>query len=409
MDRWADWWLGFPRSLRLVTLVRGCAAVGAGGILFLGPLVFHREGIGTLQIGLALALASGGGLLARGLSGYALDRGVPLALPMGLAALLSIGGDLLLFHAHHWPPFALGELFLGLAMGAYWPAADLAVAQLSAPLPSSEGYALARSADALGVALGALLGVGLAALLGPQALRLIYVVDITGMLLLLVLLRRLPRHGKQASPLGPLSGPLPGPGRGWIKPLLPVLILALLGSGIITLQQSALPLDMARGGLARPGLAEAGGGLLIGLQLGLLLFLQWPVGHWLAAKPVAVGLRLSLLGFAAGCGLLALSALLSNGLILLLAAQPLLAIASAAFLPTITEAVVETVAPDHQGLALGIYSQTWALSGIALPPLAGWLLENQRHGLGLWLLMGGLCLPALALTQGKPEASQQNY
>ncbi|NBQ38107.1 MAG: MFS transporter, partial [Synechococcus sp.] len=123
------------------------------------------------------------------------------------------------------------------------------------------------------------------------------------------------------------------------KPLLPVLTLALLGSGIITLQQSALPLDMARGGLARPGLAEAGGGLLIGLQLGLVLLLQWPVGHWLAAKPVAVGLRLSLLGFAGGCGLLALSALLSNGLILLLAAQPLLAIASAAFLPTITEAV----------------------------------------------------------------------
>jgi MFS family permease len=188
-----------------------------------------------------------------------------------------------------------------------------------------------------------------------------------------------------------------------------VLILALLGSGIITLQQSALPLDMARGGLARPGLAEAGGGLLIGLQLGLLLLLQWPVGHWLAAKPVAVGLRLSLLGFAAGCGLLGLSALLSNGLILLLAAQPLLAIASAAFLPTITEAVVETVAPEHQGLALGIYSQTWALSGIALPPLAGWLLEHQRHGLGLWLLMGGLCLPALALTQQKPAARARNY
>ena len=116
-----------------------------------------------------------------------------------------------------------------------------------------------------------------------------------------------------------------------------------------------------------------------------------------------------LLGFAGGCGLLALSALLSNGLILLLAAQPLLAIASAAFLPTITEAVVETVAPEHQGLALGIYSQTWALSGIALPPLAGWLLEQQRHGLGLWLLMGGLCLPALALTQQKPEAKPRNY
>jgi predicted MFS family arabinose efflux permease len=405
MVRWAGWWLEFPRSLRLVALVRGCAAVGAGGILFLGPLVFHREGFGSLQIGLALALASGGGLLARGLSGLALDRGAPLALPMRVAALLSIAGDLLLFHAHHWPPFGLGEFFLGLAMGAYWPAADLAVAQLSAPLPSSEGFALARSADALGVCLGALLGCGLAAALGPQALRLIYAVDISGMLLLLLLVRRLPRHGSPAV----RSGPPLAAGRAWIMPLLPLLLLALLGSGIISLQQSALPLDMAQGGLARPGLTEAGPGLLIGLQLGLLLLMQWPVGHWLASKPVRLGLRLSLLAFAAGCGLLALSALLSNGLLLLLAAQPLLALASAAFLPSIAEAVVETAAPEHQGLALGLYSQTWALSGIALPPLAGWLLEQQRHGLGLWLLMGGLCLPALALTHQKAEPRARNY
>ena len=44
-----------------------------------------------------------------------------------------------------------------------------------------------------------------------------------------------------------------------------------------------------------------------------------------------------------------------------------------------------------------------------LGTLAGWLLEQQRHGLGLWLLMGGLCLPALALTQQKPAARARNY
>jgi MFS family permease len=88
-----------------------------------------------------------------------------------------------------------------------------------------------------------------------------------------------------------------------------------------------------------------------------------------------------------------------HGLLLLLLAQPLLALATAAFLPTITEAVVESVSSKKQGLALGIYSQTWAISGIGLPPLAGLLLEHQGHGLGLWLGMAGLCVAALGLVQ----------
>ena len=100
-----------------------------------------------------------------------------------------------------------------------------------------------------------------------------------------------------------------------------------------------------------------------------------------------------------GCFLLALSALHPKGLVLLLLAQPLLALGTAAFLPTITEAVVESVSSENQGLALGIYSQTWAISGISLPPLAGLLMEFQGHGLGLWLVMSGLCLAALGLLQ----------
>ena len=66
-----------------------------------------------------------------------------------------------------------------------------------------------------------------------------------------------------------------------------------------------------------------------------------------------------------------------------------------------TEAVepaIEAVEPAHQGLALGLYSQAWAISGISLPPIAGWMLQSEQHGLGLWLLMGGFSLLALPLT-----------
>ena len=392
----ARWWLQFPRTLRRVAQFRGIAALGAGGILFLGPLVFNRVGLSSSQIGFALALSSVVGLMARAGSGILLDRGLALGTPLRLGAVCSIGADLILFHAHSFQVFLAGESLLGLAMGLYWPAAELASAEFSAPMPSSEGFALARSADAFGIATGALLGSCLAWRLGPEALRLIYGVDISGMLLFLWITRKLPARGLPPAPAKLPSGQVR---TWWGQTLLPVLIVSLLGTGLLTLQQSALPLDLANGGLARAGLPEAGGGLLIVLQLMLVLVLQWPVGHWLASKPVTFGLRLSLICFAAGCLLLALSALHKHGLLLLVLAQPLLALATAAFLPTITEAVVESVSSKKQGLALGIYSQTWAISGIGLPPLAGLLLEHQGHGLGLWLGMAGLCVAALGLVQ----------
>ena len=394
----SGWWHQFPRKLRLVAEVRALAALGAGGILFLGPLVFNRLGLGAALIGQGLAIASVVGLLSRFLSGYVLDQGVALAVPLRVGAALSIAADLTLLQASSAWGYLAGQLLLGLGMGSYWPAAELASAKLSAPLPSSQGFALARTADALGVASGALLGTLMAALLGAEQLRLVYAVDLGCMVLLLKLVGRLP----QLEP-APAAKPDAAADQrwraqpSWLKPLAPLLLVALLCTGLIILQQSALPLDLARGGLAREGLAEVGGGLLMGLQLGLLLVLQWPIGHWLGSKPVGFGLRLSLQCFAGATVMLALSALHSGGLVLLLLAQPLLAVAIASFLPTITEAVIEAVEPHHQGLALGLYSQSWAISGIALPPLAGWALDAEENGVGLWLVLAGLSLVAVVL------------
>ena len=166
-------------------------------------------------------------------------------------------------------------------------------------------------------------------------MRWVYGVDISCMVLLLVLVGWLPSHSSMPNTSEtPSTGPVAP--RSWLRPLLPLLVLSLLGTGLINLQQSALPLDLANGGLVRAGLPEVGGGLLMGVQLVLILLLQWPVGHRLSQQPVGVGLRLSLRSFAAACGLMALSALHPQGVVLLLAAQPLLALAITAFLPTIT-------------------------------------------------------------------------
>jgi MFS family permease len=163
--------------------------------------------------------------------------------------------------------------------------------------------------------------------------------------------------------------------------------------------QSALPLDLVRGGLERAAMPESLGALLVGLQLGVLVLIQWPVGQALAKRPIAQGLGLSLACFAMGTVLLAFSALSSQGLWLVLLAQLPLALGAAAFLPIATAAVIELSPKEHQGLAMALFSQCFALSALGAPLLAGLALDAQRHAGGFWIGMTLLCLAGLNLVK----------
>jgi MFS family permease len=176
---------------------------------------------------------------------------------------------------------------------------------------------------------------------------------------------------------------------------MPLLLVALLATAVPALLQSALPLDLVRGGLRRPAVAAAPGALLIGLQLGLLLLLQWPVGRALARRPVTTGLAVSLASMALGALLLAISALIPWGLGLVLLALVPLALGEAAFLPIATEAVLRLTPGEHRGFAMALFSQCFALSAMLAPPLAGWLLQTHGHGGWLWLLLAAALLAGL--------------
>ncbi len=394
------WLSQFPAPLRRVALLRLVGSIGAGGVLYLTPLVFHREAFTASAVGQGLALAAIAGTAGRFASGALLDRGLSCSGPVLLAVLFSALADGLLFTARGFAGFAAGQLLLGIAMGLYWPAIELAVPLSAPPVSSARGYALARSADALGIASGALVG---ALLAGLGGLRGIYLVDLACLGVLTALLLRGPLP---ASPRPPAGGG--GDWRPWLPPLLPLLAVAVLATAIPALMQSALPLDLVRGGLERGPLPESVGALLIGLQLGLLLLIQWPVGRLLAERPVAVGLGISLTCFAAGTGLLALSAFSSGGVALVVLAQVPLALGEAAFLPTATEAVVELSPRHHRGLAMALFSQCFAISAFAAPLLAGWLLDGQRHGAGLWLGVALLCLLGLPLVAHLERLQRRN-
>ena len=364
---------------------------GAGGVLYLTPMVFHQVHFSASAVGLGLALAALAGTVARFASGALLDRGFSCGLPVLLAGLCGACGDAVLLAAHHLPGYIAGQLLLGVAGGLYWPAVELAVPLCAPPLPSARGYALVRSTDAAGIAGGTLVGAVLAAL---GQLRGIYLVDIAAVTVLVTLLLRQPLP---AAPRSSFRGQQGIPLEFWLPPLLPLLALSLVATAIPALLQSALPLDLVRGGLERAAQPQGISALLIGLQLGLLLLIQWPVGQALARRPVAQGLGLSLVCFAIGAALLALSALSQLGVGLVLLALVPLALGEAAFLPIATEAVVELSPPRHAGLAMALFSQCFALSAFASPLLAGVLLDAQGHGVALWSLVALVCTASLAL------------
>ena len=384
-----QWWHQFPAPLRELATVRLVASFGAGGVLYLTPMVFHQADFSASQVGGGLAVAALAGTLGRFASGWLLDLGLTCGLPVLLAGLCGFLGDALLLGAQQQQGFVAGQVLLGLAGGLYWPAVELAVPVCAPPISSARGYALSRTADAGGVASGTLAGALLAQL---GHLRGVYLVDMAAIVALTALLlwRPLPR----ALQAGRAGVPRVAWGQ-WLPALVPMLLLSVVATAIPALMQSALPLDLVRGGLERDAQPEAISALLIGLPLALLLLIQWPVGQALARRSVAVGLGLSMVCFSGGTALLALSALSDQGIALVVLALMLLALGQAAFLPTSTEAVVELSPEGHGGLAMALFSQCFALSAFGAPLLAGLLLDRQGHGLVLWLLMAlvcGLCL-----------------
>jgi MFS family permease len=393
------WWFQFPVSLRNLARLRLIAMVGAGGVLYLTPMVFHQEAFSAALVTGGLAAAALAGTLGRFASGALLDRGRPCSLPVQLTVLFGLGGDGVLFAAHDFGGYLAGQLLLGIAAGLYWPAIELAVPLSCGAMSSARAFALVRSADAVGVASGALLG---AALAGLGHLRGIYLLDMACLLGLGLLLRQRPLPAAHPRRRADRSrGSL-----AWLRPLLPLLTVVLVATALPALMQSALPLDLVRGGLQRQPLPHTLGALMLGLQLGLMVLLQWPVGQAMARRPVRSGLGLSLLCFAAGTAMLALSALLEHGVALLLVAQLPLALGATAFLPTATEALVEITPIEHRGLAMALFSQCFALSAFGAPLLAGLLLDGQGHGVGLWLTVTVLCLLALPLL-GNLERGQR--
>ena len=363
------------------------------------PLVFHAINFSASQVGRGLALSALIGTIIRLLSGFVLDKGLKCSWPIRLTTFFAVGADLILFRANSLEQYLIGQLLIGMAAGLYWPAIELGVPLSCDNSSTNRAFALVRSADAFGIGLGALLGTVAS---NFSILRYIYIFEAFCMILVLISISYNPLiDNREVVNLFPLDDSIfedkKVSNSTWLLKLIPLFLASIVATGVLTLQQSALPLDLVKGSQQRAGLSETNSGGIIALQLFLLILFQWPIGRWLAKKSVSYGLSLSLGTFSISCLLLSFSSLITNGASLIIFALIPMALAQAAFLPTATRGIIEQTPKKHNGIAMALFSQCFTISAVIAPLIAGYLLDYKENGLLLWMFAAITCLSVLPL------------
>ncbi len=397
-----NYWEKFPVSLRLIIKARLWTALGAGGVLYLSPIIFNSLGFSAEQIGRGITTAAFAGITTRFGTGYLLDKKFSSIKAIKVACLFAILSDFILFYSQNFLAFLYGQFFLGAAAGIYWPSAELAVPlNCNTKIKSSEGYSLARSADAIGVTLGVLLGT-----VGSyfEFTRIIYLIDILCMLYVLIIL--LNKLGISRNKIAfKIKDNLEVKYKSlekrynlkWIINLLPLLLITLFVTGIMSLLQSILPIDLAKGGIIRPPFTDQKVATLLTIKLILLAFFQWPVGYTLRNKDSPFKFRLCLISLLIGFIFLSLSNFLLDGYLSILIAFIPLTISLCIFLPSASDAIINSAPIKYQGSAIALYSQCFGISSLTLPWMAGKLIDIYNTAFPLWLIASLICIILLPI------------
>jgi len=387
----------FPLSLRLIIKARLWTAIGAGGVLYLTPIIFNSLGLSAEQIGSGITIAAFTGITTRLGTGYLLDKKYNYRKTIQFACLIAIASDLILYNSQNYLAYLSGQFFLGAAAGIYWPSVELAIPlNCNNKIKPSEGYALARSADAVGVTLGVLIGS-----IGTyfEFTRIIYLIDIICMLYIFRILINKLNIRKIKEQLNVKNNTknisikqYRKLNLKWILTLLPLLLITLFVTAIMTLLQTILPLDLANGGIIRPPLTDQKVAALVTIKLILVAVLQWPVGYSIRNKNSYFKFRLCLLSLLIGFISLFLSNFLINGYLLILFAFIPLSVALCIFLPSASDAIIKCSPMQYRGSAIALYSQCFGISALTIPWISGKIIDNYNTAFQIWLIISLFCI-----------------
>tara|TARA_B100000700_G_scaffold17480_1_gene17240 strand:- start:1046 stop:1513 length:468 start_codon:yes stop_codon:yes gene_type:complete len=110
----------------------------------------------------------------------------------------------------------------------------------------------------------------------------------------------------------------------WVYPLIPLLSITLFTTGVMTLLQSFLHIDLGNGGIKRLPLSESKVAKLLSLKLILIAIFQWPIGYIISQRKSSFKFQICLTNLLIGFILLSLSNFLLNAdIIIILALIPI--------------------------------------------------------------------------------------
>ena len=382
------WLPPLKREIWILSFGQLMLFIGQGFTLVYASIYFVNElGFSPTQVGLAQGSIGVSGLVGRFFAGSALNspklgrRGTLL-----LSAVIAALGSFLLASAHTFAVLVAGNLLLGLGISLYWPATLTVTTDLTESEHLTEAMALARLADHLGLAVGALMAGQYIAAAGSYLVLFIG----KGILYLLfsaVIWFTIAETRHTETPLTTWAD--------WGQALrdrpFALYLLANLFFPIYAAQSSStLPLYLANfmpGGNTETGFSGQFISYFFVWHVILKICLQLPLTRIFRSRSHSSLLIAALIVWCLGFVMIWLpNAVPQVALVAVVSAMACLAIADVLYAPSASALVGDLAPASLRGIYFSLESQCWAIGFLIGPSLGGWALDHPTAvGAKLWL------------------------
>lgn len=402
LNRILTWLPSLNPQIWILALGRFLSQTGTGFTLFYAPIFFvNQVGLSATAVGIGIGSAQISGILGRILGGSFSDSPVwGRRRTLLLSAVISAIASFILASANNFSTVILGNLFIGLGIGLYWPATEAVVADLTTGENRNQAYALTRLADNIGIQFGIILGGVVISTTG--AYRLLFVVDALSFLVFYGVIFATIRETYK--PLADDSQHQ-NPTQKWFlalrdRRLLVFVIINILFTIYVSQIHSTIPLYFNN--FVDNGFSPGQISYLFAGHIALSILFQLPVANFLnrLTRPQALMVSSSFWGI--GFLLIGLTGIVEkHHLIFASLALAILAIAIVSYTPSASALVADIAPESRRGIYLAINAQCWAIGYLIGPPLGGWVLDQTPQIVyNYWLVLAASIGVTIAMLQG---------